>query len=184
MANLRTFISLALVFITIIACTVSYTPENPGTGGSGGSNGGAAGNLPSGADEYGTVVDVIDGDTIDVNIDGQVRRVRYVGVNTPERDEACYGDATNANRALVDGRQVALFRDESNTDRYERLLRNVYTSDGFVNERLVRDGYAEVVLYPPDDGNFERFRQLEQEAARANLNCHATGIFNDGRYDR
>lgn len=131
-----------------------------------------------------TVTLVIDGDTIEVERNGQVHRVRYIGVNTPESDEPCYRDARTANSNMVRGQKVRLERDVSDTDRYDRLLRFVYVGDVFVNERLVREGWAEAVLYRPDEYYFETFRQLEQEAARQNLGCHATGIFNDGNDER
>jgi hypothetical protein len=44
---------------------------------------------------------------------------------------------------------------------------------------LVKQGYAETVLYEPDGRFFLEFSQLEQAAAQQNLACHATGIFQD-----
>jgi endonuclease YncB( thermonuclease family) len=136
------------------------------------------------AGETARVVNVIDGDTIDVVIDGAEYRVRYVGVNTPERDEVCYQDATNANRDLVQGQTVTLVRDESDTDRFGRLLRYIYVGDVFVNDALVRNGWAEAVLYNPDDRHYNAFRSLEQAAARNGVGCHSTGIFDDGNDTR
>ena len=129
--------------------------------------------------ETARVVGVIDGDTIDVSLNGETIRVRYVGVNTPERDESCYSEATAANRAMVEGQTVTLVRDSSNTDRYGRLLRFIYVGDMLVNRELVARGYAEAVLYEPDDGFHNEFVQLEQAAARNRLGCHPTGIFDD-----
>jgi endonuclease YncB( thermonuclease family) len=131
-----------------------------------------------------TVVNVIDGDTIDVEQGLVTYRVRYIGVNTPERDETCYYEAKQANVDLVDGQVVRMTMDQSNTDRYGRLLRFVYVGDVFVNEQLVRDGFAEAVLYEPDDLFFDEFSAIEQEAVQANRGCHATGIFNDGSVTR
>lgn len=165
---------LVILFSLILTgCTFGFEPQPPTGGG---------GNVPAG--ETATVVNVIDGDTIDVMLNGQRQRVRYVGVNTPERDEPCYADATSANAALVDGQTVTLVMDTSDTDRFDRLLRYIYVGDTFVNAELVRQGYAEVVSYPPDTAFFDTFRDLEQEAARANRGCHPTGIFNDGSYTR
>jgi micrococcal nuclease len=127
--------------------------------------------------ETARVVDVIDGDTIDVEIDGQEYRVRYIGVNTPERDETCYRDATEANADLVEDQTVRLIRDVSETDRYDRLLRYVYVGDVFVNAELVMDGYAEAVSFPPDTAYYDYFVDLEADAEAANLGCHPTGIF-------
>lgn len=130
------------------------------------------------------VINVIDGDTIDVELNGVEYRVRYIGVNTPERDQTCYDEATAANRALVSGQSVRLVADVSDTDPYGRLLRYVYVGDVFVNARLVEQGAAEAVRYPPDDAHFDEFRALERAAAAANLLCHATGIFDDGSSTR
>ncbi len=135
-------------------------------------------------DEVGRVTRVIDGDTIDVEINGVVQRVRYVGVNTPERDEVCYQQAADFNRRLVEGQTVGLVRDRSNTDRFDRLLRYVYVGETFVNLELVRAGFAEAVLYEPDDRHWQTFVDLERAAAAAGLGCHPTGIFNDGSFTR
>ncbi|MEM9952138.1 MAG: thermonuclease family protein [Chloroflexota bacterium] len=134
--------------------------------------------------ECGVVVNVVDGDTIDVLINGVEQRVRYVGINTPERDEVCYNEATNANAALVEGQTVRLEVDQSETDRFGRLLRYIYVGDTFVNRQLIADGYAEVVLYQPDDEFYEDFLRFETNAARQGLGCHPTGIFDDGNPER
>jgi micrococcal nuclease len=111
------------------------------------------------------VADVIDGDTIDVMINGETYRVRYIGVDTPERDEPFYREATEANRVMVDGQTVILVKDVSETDRYGRLLRYVYLQDGtFVNAELVRQGYARLVTFPPDVAMQDTFLALQQEA--------------------
>lgn len=167
-----TTLFLTLLFVT--GCSFTYGFDRPPTPAPGGSPGG----------EQGQVVNVIDGDTIDVRIDGQVMRVRYVGVNTPERDEPCYADASRANADLVSGRTVTLVKDQSETDRYGRLLRYIYVGDTFVNRRLVEQGYAEVVSYPPDNAFYDQFLQLEEQARVANIGCHPTGIFNDGSTTR
>ena len=127
---------------------------------------------------------VIDGDTIDVYLDGEVQRVRYIGMNTPESDEPCYSEAAEANRALVGGETVLLVKDVSETDRFDRLLRYVYVDDVFVNAMLVEQGFAEAALYRPDDEHYDEFRELEVAAAEQGLGCHSTGIFDDGTYRR
>jgi len=131
-------------------------------------------------EQIGVVTRVIDGDTIDIDIDGKVYRVRYIGMNTPERDEPCFDEATQANVDLVAGHEVRLEKDFSETDRYGRLLRYVYVGDVFVNKALVADGYAEAVLYEPDNRYYELFGELEAEAAHSGLGCHESGIFDDG----
>lgn len=156
---------VALVLLSLAACTFGFEPSPAGSGPSGG--------------ETATVVDIIDGDTIDVMLDGQRERVRYIGMNTPERDEPCYTEATAANAALVRNKTVTLVKDKSETDIYDRLLRYVYVGDTFVNAELVREGYAEAVLYEPDDAHYDEFLNLEREARNLNIGCHPTGIFDD-----
>lgn len=111
------------------------------------------------------VVRVIDGDTIDVRFDdGSVRRVRYIGINTPERDEDFYTEATKANAVLVLGKEVRLAKDVSETDKYGRLLRYVYAGETFVNAELVKRGYAAAATYPPDVRYADYFVGLAAEA--------------------
>jgi micrococcal nuclease len=102
-------------------------------------------------------------------------------MNTPERGEPCFDEATAANVELVQGKTVQLVKDVSDTDRYDRLLRYVYAGDVFVNEELVRLGYAEAVLYRPDDRHYEQFSDLEKVAAEGGMGCHVTGVFDGGR---
>jgi endonuclease YncB( thermonuclease family) len=182
----RFTISIALLLLLIItsACQIVV---GDGSGSSSGSTGGGSsttgsGNVPQG--DTAVVTRIIDGDTIDVQIGEIGYRVRYVGVNTPESDESCYSEARAANAALVENQTVTLVQDSSSTDRYGRLLRFVYVGSIFVNAELVRLGYAETVLYEPDDGFHDEFIQLEQEATNAGAGCHPTGIFNDNSYTR
>ncbi len=114
------------------------------------------------------VKEVIDGDTIVLD-NGE--KVRYIGVDTPELDDntkglECYGiEATERNRDLVKGKQVRLFKDVSERDRYGRLLAYVYRDDGvFVNYELVKGGFAVAAAYPPDVQKAELFSVMEREA--------------------
>ncbi len=111
------------------------------------------------------VVYVIDGDTIDVEVNGEEYRLRYIGVDTPERDEPYYDEATAANRSLVEDQTVILVKDVSDTDQYGRLLRYVYLPDGtFVNALMIADGYGRVVSFPPDVAYLEAFTELQTDA--------------------
>ena len=122
------------------------------------------------------VINVVDGDTIDVVIDGRERRIRYIGIDTPEtvhptRGEEPYGrEASARNRELVEGVTVFLEKDVSETDRFDRLLRYVWLEDGtMVNETLVAEGYAQVSTYPPDVKYAERFLVAQRAAREARL---------------
>jgi micrococcal nuclease len=100
--------------------------------------------------ETGLVTEIIDGDTIDVRINNQVYRVRYIGIDTPERNDPFYSQATEYNQRLVSGQAVTLVKDISETDRFDRLLRYVMVGERFVNQELVEQGYALASTYPPD----------------------------------
>lgn len=133
--------------------------------------------IPDSAPQDGTyaVVRVVDGDTIEVMVQGSKRKVRYIGINTPEtvdprRPVQCYGrEASERNKELVEGKQVRLVRDVSETDKYARLLRYVYVGDTFVNLELVRQGYALASTYPPDIAYAAEFAAAEREAREEKL---------------
>lgn len=99
------------------------------------------------------VTRVIDGDTIELE-NGQ--RVRYIGIDTPEtvdprKPVQCFGiEASNKNKQLVERKRVRLEKDITDTDKYGRLLRYVYTDNAFINLILVQEGFAHSYTYPPD----------------------------------
>lgn len=117
------------------------------------------------------VIRVIDGDTIEIE-GGQ--RVRYIGIDTPEtvdprKPVQCFGkEASSKNKELVEGKQVKLEKDISETDKYGRLLRYIYVGDIFVNDYLVRQGYAHASSYPPDIKYQNQFTQAQSEARSNN----------------
>ncbi len=110
---------------------------------------------------------VIDGDTIELS-DG--RKVRYIGVDTPEtqhpqKGQECFGEeAKKFNFKLVAGKQVKLEQDVSDIDKYGRILRYVWVGEDLVNEILVRQGYAYASSYPPDVKYQDKFRAAQEEA--------------------
>jgi len=113
------------------------------------------------------VVQVIDGDTITI---GGGYRVRYIGVDTPEihpNREAFGLEAWQANQKLVEGKEVRLERDVSETDKYGRLLRYIWVDEVLVNAELVRQGLARAKAYPPDTKYQDYLKQMEAEAREA-----------------
>lgn len=118
------------------------------------------------------VARVVDGDTIKLD-DGQT--VRLIGIDTPEtvdprRPVGCFGkEASKKAKELLEGKIVILQKDVSDTDKYGRLLRLVFLPlDNqqllFVNDYLVREGYAKVYTFPPDVKYNEQFLQGERNA--------------------
>jgi len=94
----------------------------------------------------GTVVDIVDGDTLTVLVDGVSTTVRMLGINAPETTECWGAEATAILSNAVNGREVLLVAGEEDVDGFGRALRFIYleTTEGveFVNEFMVVDGHA------------------------------------------
>lgn len=119
----------------------------------------------------GMVVQIVDGDTIDVLIEEKQERVRYIGIDTPElriqtnEKPDCFAkEATAANSRLVAGNEVLLVADVDDRDDYGRLLRYVYVGNTFVNEELLKDGYAKLLFIPPNTKEYNHFKTIRDEA--------------------
>lgn len=129
--------------------------------------------------EAATLVRVVDGDTLVVELDGQEERVRLLNIDTPEtvhpgRPVECMGpEATERMNELVSpGDQLILEFDQERTDRYDRLLAGVYADEVLLNEQMARDGFGAPVLYEPNDRFLERV-----EEAWAQAEAEGAGIF-------
>jgi endonuclease YncB( thermonuclease family) len=119
--------------------------------------------------EQAAVVKVIDGDTIDVLIDGETQRVRYYGIDAPEQGDKCYQEATERNRELV-GIIVRLEADARDRDEYGRLLRYVFTDGGVsIDAALVSEGLAKAWT---EDGRYvNRLTTYEIHAQQNGIGC-------------
>ncbi|MEK6791286.1 MAG: thermonuclease family protein [Deltaproteobacteria bacterium] len=106
---------------------------------------------------------VIDGDTIILQ---SGERVRYVGIDTPERGEPFYGKAKRRNKELVSLVPITLeICDSERTDKHGRLLTNVLVSNVSVNEALLKEGLARALIILPCGLKVaDRYRALEAEA--------------------
>lgn len=119
------------------------------------------------------VARAVDGDTIEVRLDGRSEDVRYIGVDTPETVKPgtpvqCFGPrAHRFNARLVTHRRLRLVFGVERRDAYGRLLAYVYLGRRFVNAELVRRGLARTLTIPPNDRFAARFERLELRAARA-----------------
>ncbi|NNF55826.1 MAG: hypothetical protein HKN03_15470 [Acidimicrobiales bacterium] len=138
---------------------------------------------PTGTAETAVVEFVIDGDTVDLIIDGQQERVRLIGVDTPEsvsRDTPvqCYGaEASAALTGLLPINSVVrIERDAEVRDRFGRVLLYLYradptTSDGeiFVNEWLLANGFADTLFFEPNTTYRSQFTRSRNTARDAGL---------------
>ena len=132
-----------------------------------------------------TVGRVIDGDTFETS-DG--RRVRLVGVNTPEstiKAEAYGKEASSYTTSKLEGKQVWMQKDVSNRDRYSRYLRIVWLEvpsndrdeneirTKMLNADLVLNGYAEPSTFIPDVKYRAYFVKFAREARDRNTGLWA-----------
>ena len=94
---------------------------------------------------------VVDGDTIYVE---GVGKVRFVGVNTPEKGAEGYKVSKNFVSKLCNGKEVGLDIDDSKShDKYNRTLAVVIVDGKNLNEMLLKEGLAEIMYIPPSEFN-------------------------------
>jgi micrococcal nuclease len=159
--------AVALLVVLLLILLFGSGPEDTGTG-SGDPAGPATGESAT-AD----VLRVIDGDTIEVDLDGRTEDVRYIGVDTPETVKPgepvqCFGPEASAfNHELVEDRVVHLEFDAELRDDYGRLLAYVFAGDRFVNAELVEGGYARTLEIEPNTSRAEQLSSLEDAAGAA-----------------
>jgi micrococcal nuclease len=131
---------------------------------------------------YYPVAKVVDGDTIDVLIDGQKARIRLIGLDTPEvvdprRPVQCFGrEASKRMTQLVHGKKVRLERDPTQADRdkYGRLLRYVFLPDSTnVAQQMIREGYGHEYTYRLPYKYQRQFKETERYARDHHLGLWA-----------
>jgi micrococcal nuclease len=119
------------------------------------------------------VARVVDGDTIEIGLDGGREDLRLIGIDTPETVKPgapvqCYGPRASAfTHRLLEGRTVRVVFGIERRDVYGRLLGYVRLGDRMVNAMLVRRGLARTLTIPPNDRFAPLFRRAALEAARA-----------------
>ena len=123
-----------------------------------------------------SVVKVVDGDTIDVSINGETKRLRLIGINTPETVDPrtpveCFGkEASDKAKSLLTGKKVSLEADstQGELDKYSRLLRYVFLEDGTnFNLYMIKEGYAYEYTYNTAYKYQKEFKEA-QAYAKAN----------------
>jgi len=120
-----------------------------------------------------SVSKVVDGDTFDIKVEGQVVKVRMIGVDTPEtvdprKTVQCFGkEASDKTKELLVGHSVTLETDPSQgvSDRFGRILAYVYREDGlFINKYMIENGYAHEYTYNIPYQKQIEFKDLEKQA--------------------
>ncbi len=171
--QIKSFIIALIVLFTGGATYVSNTPKTPYKK--------VSKNIPSiEVNKQYEVTKVVDGDTFDIKLENQTVKVRMLGVDTPEtvdprKTVQCFGkEASNKTKELLLKHTVSLQTDPTQgiTDKYDRLLAYVYRDDGlFINEYLLKNGFAHEYTYNIPYTKQTEFKALEKEAreSRAGL---------------
>lgn len=123
------------------------------------------------------VAGVIDGDTIDVTINGERVRIRVIGIDTPEINECGYQPAASAMQSLVQSQEVRLEADatQADADVHGRLLRHVFTMDGKnVAEEIIRQGLGVEYTYDLPYRYVDAFVAAQEAARSAGLGLWGT----------
>ena len=167
----REWVGSAIVFVVVALLVLRPWERDPDAG-------------PASADAV--VTRVVDGDTIEARIDGEVEDVRLIGVDTPETVKPgepvqCFGPRASAfTHGRLEGERVRLVFGVERRDTYGRLLAYLYVplvtfpvpeggkgDERLFNAMLVRRGLARALTIAPNDRFAARLERLELAAARA-----------------
>lgn len=117
------------------------------------------------------VINVIDGDTIIADVEGQERKVRLIGIDTPESVSEISEEnteegilASEYTRSRLLNRTVTLETDVQKTDKYGRLLAYIYMDNRMLNLELLETGYARVLTVPPNIKYEKKFLDAQARA--------------------
>lgn len=132
------------------------------------------------------VVKVVDGDTFDVLIKGENKRIRLIGVDTPEVIDSrkpiqCFGrEASNFAKNLLMNKLIRLESDstQGDVDKYQRLLRYVFLEDKtFINKIIISEGYAHQYTHNSNPYKYQKeFIEAEREARRTKKGLWADNV--------
>jgi micrococcal nuclease len=127
------------------------------------------------------VVKIVSGDTIHVFVNGDVERVRYIGVTAPDPGDGTpqSGDpegyqALQFNRGLMNAKNIRLELDVQERDPQGRLLAYVWLGDLMINAEMIGRGYGQVVTGGPNVRYQETLLRRQEQARAAKLGIWKT----------
>lgn len=123
------------------------------------------------------VTQVVDGDTIKVNLNGKSETLRLIGIDTPEivdprKPVQCFAkEASNKAKEILNNQEILLEADDSQgeRDKYDRLLRYIFLKDGTnFNKLMIAEGYAHEYTYQSNPYKYQaEFKEAEKTAREA-----------------
>lgn len=124
----------------------------------------------------GKVIDVVDGDTMKVIVNGKEETVRLLLVDTPEtvhpsKPVQPFGpEASNYAKEMLTNKDVELELDVRERDKYGRLLVYLYINGQMFNEMLLENGLARLAyVFPPNTKYVDRFLGIEKKAKQEEI---------------
>ncbi|ANX11929.1 nuclease [Fictibacillus arsenicus] len=119
------------------------------------------------------VLDVVDGDTIKVKVDGKSETVRFLLVDTPESVhpkkpvQPFSKEASKHTENMLSGSNVELELGIGERDKYGRLLAYVYADDKSVQESLLEKGFARVAyVFEPNTKYVDDYEKIQKHAQK------------------
>ena len=126
----------------------------------------------------------VDGDTAYFNVDGKVKKFRFLAVDTPETKHPSKGEEEGGKTAseftcniLMNAKKIEVEYDSNcdKKDKYDRELVWVYVDDELLQELLIKEGYAEVAYIYGDYNYVGSLCRTQKEAIRENVGIWALG---------
>ena len=133
--------------------------------------------------ETARVLRVIDGDTIEVSLNGKEETVRLIGIDAlevidPRKAVECFGkEASDKAKEVLNGKTITLESDpaQGNRDKYGRLLRYVFINELNINKLMISEGYAHEYTYQNNPYKY----QLEFRNAQKKAKENKVGLWSD-----
>ena len=122
------------------------------------------------------ITKIFDGDTVETETG---EKIRYLGINAPEKGEPFFEEATKFNESLVLRKNVVLELDAEKNDRYRRTIAYVFVSDKLVNLEMVKSGWAVLQTIPPNVRYQDKLVAAQNESKEKCLGLWA-GLCKDG----
>src|SRR5690606_37687278 len=124
----------------------------------------------------GTVVRVVDGDTLVAVVAGEETTIRLLNIDTPEtkhpdEEVQCLGPEATAflTERLPAGTEIELEYDEERLDRYDRTLAAVYESESLINAEIAAAGLGVPVYFAPNDRFLPEVEKASMEARESQV---------------
>lgn len=114
------------------------------------------------------IVDVNDGDTVVISMEGKTCRTRLIGIDAPEMGQKPWGRKAKTHLRKIlkaSGGRVRVEMDITKYDKYDRLLAYLWLDDGtLINELMLKDGYAVLFTIQPNSKHVDRLKKAQYAA--------------------